>query len=58
MVLIVCVQQSALLFDKHDVQFPLATVRDFRLTFLNSIVLLPMMSFRFRFFRNASIKVC
>ena len=34
---LICLQQSALLLDKHGVHFPLATVRDFRFTLLNSI---------------------
>ena len=57
-VLIICLQQSVLLFDKHGMQFPLATVRNFCFTLLNSILSLPVMSFRFRFLQNASIGIC
>ena len=57
-VLIICLQQNVLLFDKHGVHFPLATVRDFCFTLLNSILLQLMMSFRFRFLPYTGIGVC
>ena len=53
--LIMCLKQSVLLFDKHCVHCPFATVRTFFFILLNSLLLLPMMSFRFQFPRNASI---
>ena len=43
---------TVLLFDKDGVNFPLATVRDFHFTLLNSILLPSMVSFRFRFLQN------
>lgn len=39
----ICLQQIVLLFDKHGVQFPLAMVKFFLFSLLNSILLLPMM---------------
>ena len=46
-VLIICWQQSVLLFDKHGVHFPFPTVKDFRFTLLNSILIPPVMPFDF-----------
>ena len=55
--MIVFQQHSGQLFDIRSMHCPFATVKAFRFILLNSILLLPIMFFRFQFLQNYIIGV-